>query len=173
MLLSIGATAAATNNTTVANGFNVSQISQSAGVVKSYVDTKYNLPNNITVGNKTVSNAQYLYLLTEATTHVANNNKSLITVNNISKATSVSETITYGTFTKSEYLAIAARIDSYIDSNNRLPNYVTTSIGTMKYSSLICMYSDIMIYYHKNNVLPATVSVESWYAQTLRAIWCY
>jgi hypothetical protein len=166
MLLSIGA-AAATTNSTATNGYNVTQVSQSAGVVKSYVDTNCALPKNVTVGNKTVSNAQFLYLMTQATTNVANNNKSSLAIKLISPASSPSETITTGTFTESQYLNIASRINSYINTNNRLPNYVTTSIGTMQYSSLICMFSNIMIYYKHNNKLPATESVQSWYAQTL------
>ena len=64
MLLSIGASAAATTNPT---SYNTSQISQAAGVVKNTVETKNSLPPNVTIGNTKVSNSQFLYLLTTAT----------------------------------------------------------------------------------------------------------
>ena len=165
MILSVGASAAA--NTTNSTSYNVSQISKSAGNVKSYVETNYSLPNNVTVGNQQVTTPQFLYLLTTATQNVAKSNKSSITLKNVSKAPSPSENLTSGTIYKSEYLTIASTINSFIKANGRAPNYVTTSLGKMEYQSLIYMYSKIMNYYNVNKVLPNTVSVKSWYATTL------
>ncbi len=161
MLLSIG-TSAATNTS-----FNSSQISQSASVTKHYVDINNNLPKNVTVGNSTVSNPQFLFLLTTATKNVASGSKSLISLRNVSYPANPSETVTNGTITKTEYLNIATRINSYITANGISPNYATTSLGNMKYQSLIYMYSKILNYYNIYKVLPNTVSVKSWYAQTL------
>ncbi len=166
MLLSIGASGAA-NSTTTNSTYNISQISQSAGTVKSYVETNYSLPNNVTVGKQQVTTSQFLYLLTTATQNVASGNKSSITLKNVSKASNPTENLTSGTFTKSQYLAIASTINAFITANGRLPNYVTTSLGTMKYQSLVYMYSKIMNYYNINKVLPNTVSVKSWYSTTL------
>ena len=87
MFLSIGSSAAANSTTVNSTSFNTSQISQSAGVVKSYVETNYGLPNKVTVGNNQVTQSQYLYLLTTATQNVANGNKSSITLRNVSAAT--------------------------------------------------------------------------------------
>ena len=166
MLLSIGASAAAV--TTNSTSFNTSQISQSASDVKHNVDTKYSLPSTVKVGNKIVTNSQFLYLLTSATKNVANgNSKNPVKLRDVSKPTSTKESVSSGTITKSEYVAIASRINSFIVNNNRLPSYVSTSRGNMKYQSFIYMYSKIMTYYKVNKVLPKTVSVKSWYAQTL------
>lgn len=163
MLLSLGATSAATNP----DSYNASQISQAASVVKHNVETKYNLPNNVTVGNTQVTNSQFLYLMTTATKNVANGNKSSINLRTVSNPTTPTETVTSGTITKSEYIILSNKINSYINVNDRLPNYATTSLGNMKYQSLIYMYSKILNYYNVNKVLPNTVSVKSWYAQTL------
>jgi hypothetical protein len=165
MILSIGASAAATANSTTT--YNTTQITQTASAVKYNVEHKYTLPNNVTIGNTQITNPEFLYILTTATKNAAKNNKSSIKFKNVSKATSPSETTTGGTLTKAQYLTIADQINSYVGANGKLPNYVNTAIGTMKYSSLEYMFSKIMAYYGVNKVLPNTVSVKSWYTLSL------
>ena len=170
MLLSVSSAAAAsTNNTTTIapTSFNTTQINQSASSVKTYVETKYGLPSEVQVGNKTVTSAQYLYLLTAAATKVNNGNKSSTVLKNVSYPPTPSETVTSGTLTKAQYLLIAKNTYAFINTNGRLPNYVTSPIGSMNYESLTYMFSKIMNFYNVEKQLPATVSVQSWYAQTL------
>ena len=161
MLCSIGASAAATTS------YNTSQIGQAAISVKHSVDNKYTLPSNVIVGSSKVTNSQFLYLLTKATKNVATGNKNQIQLRSVSNPTSTSETITGGKFTKTQYLTIADQINTYITANNIVPSYVTTPIGKMKYQSLIYMFSNIMAYNQVHKTLPSTVTVKSWYAQTL------
>jgi hypothetical protein len=165
MLLSIGASAAASANSTTT--YNTTQITQAASAVKYNVEHKYTLPNNVTIGNTQITNPEFLYILTTATTNAAKNNKSKIAFKNVSNAPSPSETTTGGTLTKTQYLTIAGQINSFVNANGRLPNYVNTAIGTMKYSSLEYSFSKIMDYYGINKVLPNTVSVKSWYTLSL------
>jgi len=160
MLLSIGASSAATT-------YNTSQISQAAVSVKHNVETNYGLPSSVTVNNSKVTNSQFLYLLTTATKNLAYNNKNPITLRTVSPPTSTSETITSGILTQSQYLTIANKTNSYIIANNRVPSYANTPLGMMKYQSLIYMYSKILYYNQVNKRLPSSVSVKSWYAQTL------
>lgn len=164
MVSSIGASAAVSSNTT---SFNSSQVAQSAGNVKTYVETQYGLPNKVTVGNKNVSTSQFLYLLSTATSNIGKNNKSKIYLRNVSNPTNPTETFKGGTITKSNYLTIASSINSYIAKYGKAPSYVTTSLGTIKYQSLVYMYSKVLNYYKSNNKLPSSVTVGSWYATTL------
>jgi hypothetical protein len=62
---------------------------------------------------------------------------------------------------------MAENITAFIAANGRLPNYVSTSLGNMKYQSLIYMYSDIMNFYKTYDRLPNYVSVNSWTQTTL------
>jgi hypothetical protein len=160
ILLSIGASAAATTS------YNTTQISKAAGVVKTNVDTKNSLPPNVSVGNTTVTNPQFLYLLTTATKNVYNKNNSSVKLRNVSNPTSPSENVKSGTLTKAQYITMASSINSYISTNGRLPNYVNSALGEMKYESLIYMYSKILNYYNIYKSLPNTVSVKSWYSLT-------
>ncbi len=168
MFLSIGASAAVNSNTSNSTSFNISQISQSAAVVNKTVATQYMLPSNVAVGSKNITPAQFLLLLTTATQNVKNGNNSSITLKNVSNPISEkSETITSGKINETEYLAIANSINTFVTANNRLPNYISTPLGTINYQSAIYMYSQIMSFFKENNRLPNYVSVESWYAATL------
>jgi len=162
MLMSIGA-AAASNSVS----YNTGQISQTAVDVKKTIETKNNLPNIVTIGNSKVTNSQFLYLLTTATKNVHDNNKASIKIKKVSTPASPSETLKSGTLSESQYLSIANSINSYINANGKIPNYVKTPLGNMKYQSMIYMYSKIMSYYHVNKKLPSSVSVKSWFSQTL------
>ena len=165
MILSIGASAAATANSTT--NYSTTQIIQMASAVKYNVEHKYTLLNNVTIGDTQITNPEFLYILTTATKNAANNNKSVIAFKTVSKAAAPIETTTGGTLTKAQYLAIADQINSYVRANGKLPDYVNTTIGTMKYSSLEYMFSKVMAYYGTNKVLPNTVSVKSWYTLSL------
>lgn len=165
MFASIGASAAV-NTTNISNTTNTSQVSQEAGVVKSYVEANDSLPTNITVGNQNISQAQFLYLLTTATQNVNSSNNSSINIQNVSAAPNPSENVTNGTLNKTEYVSLASKVTSFVTTNGRLPNYVTTSIGTIQYQNLVYIYSKILAFYTANNRLPTTVSVTSWAALT-------
>jgi hypothetical protein len=163
MIVSIGASAA----TSTTGNYSVSQIGQSAGNVKNYVETQNSLPSKVSVGNKNVTTAQFLYLMTSATSNLAKNNKNSIYFKNVSNPTSPSETFKGGTINKTTYLSMASSVNSYIAKYGKAPNYVTTAQGTIKYQSMVYMYSKIMNYYKINNKLPTSVTLKSWYAQTL------
>ena len=164
LFLSIGSSAAASNTN---NSCTNSQITQSASNVKNYVETQYALPSTVKVGNKTVTSSQFLYLETLATSNLGNGNTKNVTIKNVSVASNPKENLTSGKLSKTEYLSMASKINSYITINGKLPNYVTTSLGAMGYQSVVYMYSKILNYYNINKVLPSTVSVNSWYANTL------
>jgi len=166
IFLSTGASAA-TITTNSTNSFNNSQITQSATNVKKYVETEYTLPNTVKVANQTVTAPQFLYLMTKTTQNLGNKVSINVTLKNVTKSISPSENLTSGKINKTEYLSIANRINNYITANGKLPNYVTTSLGKMGYQSVIYMYSKILNYYNVYNYLPSTVSVNSWYANTL------
>ncbi|MTK63269.1 MAG: hypothetical protein F8N15_01720, partial [Methanobacterium sp.] len=163
MLLSIGASAAASTT----GNYSINQIGQSSANVKNYVETQNGLPSKVSIGNKNVTTAQFLYLMTTATTNLNKSNKNNITLKNVSNPTNPTETFKGGTITKTTYLSMATSVNSYIAKYGKAPNYVTTSQGLIKYQSMVYMFSKIMNYYKVNNRLPTSVSLKSWYAQTL------
>lgn len=57
---------------------------------------------------------------------------------------------------------MAERLIRYVEQHNQLPNYITDNKGKkMKVSDYVYMFSRILIYYDKNNKLPAYANVNS------------
>lgn len=157
MFLSMGAASAASTFTT-------SSISDSAGDVKNSIETNKTLPTSVTVDNQQVTPSQFLYLLAQGLQKVnkSSSNPATVTLKSVTAPTSPSESVTSGSLLKTEYLSIANKITTFVDTYGRLPNYVTTSLGKMRYENLVYTLSKVMNYYDTYNRLPSTVSVKSW-----------
>ncbi len=148
------------NTTSVSQtSFSLSQVNNATTRVKSFVDTNKRLPNYVTISNQEVTMPQFLQLVTEDLINTNAGSKTSVTMGSVSIPPNPSESFTSGDITKTEYLKIANSILAFINSNGRAPNYVTTSLGTMNYESLIYDYSKIMNFYLTNNKLPNYVSV--------------
>ncbi|MGB9979555.1 Ig-like domain-containing protein [Methanobacterium sp.] len=154
------------SNVSAANSTSVTtdQVINASSVVKSYVETNHTLPNTVNVGGNQVSMPQFLELSTTALLNINSNSNAPIALGNYNSAAAPSENITSRNITKTEYLDIANRVKSYIDFNGQAPNYATqTSTGdTIRFESMVYMYSKILNYYKTNNVLPNYVSVNAW-----------
>ncbi|MEN6592890.1 MAG: transglutaminase domain-containing protein [Methanobacterium sp.] len=137
-------------------------IIKSADTVKNYVETKKTVPNTVTVGSKTVTKEQYLYLLSSTTTNLNKNSKTSVTVKTVSKAPNPTENVKTGTLTKSEYVKLSGKITTFVNTYGRLPNFITTSKGKMNPDNLIYTYAKITAFYKTNNRLSNTVSVAPW-----------
>jgi transglutaminase-like putative cysteine protease len=148
------------NTTSVSQtSFSLSQVNNASTRVKSFVDTNKRLPNYVTISNQEVTMPQFLQLVTEDLINTNAGSKTSVTMGSVSIPPNPSESFTSGDITKTEYLKIANSILAFINSNGRAPNYVTTSLGTMNYESLIYDYSKIMNFYLTNKKLPNYVSV--------------
>lgn len=137
----------------------MSQVNTAAATVKSYYETNGRLPNYVTINNQQVSMSSFLYLLTTGTIKASSGSTAAITLKNVNAATNESGTIKSGNIQKSEFLTIAQNIKSFIETNGRAPNNVATSLGTMKFSSVVYMFSKIMNYYKTYSRLPNYVSM--------------
>ena len=154
------------SNVSAANSTNVTtgQVINASGVVKSYVETNHKLPDTVNIAGKQVNMQQFLELSTTAVTNINKNSSATIALKDYNKATAPSENITSRNINKTEYLDMANRVKSYMDSNGRAPNYVTqASTGDrVSFESSVYMYSKILNYYKTNNRLPNYVSVNPW-----------
>ena len=144
------------------NWFTTKKITEAAGRVNKYIKTNHKLPNYVTIGNNRLSMPQFLKLLTTGLIHINNSKKSSINIKTVNGPTNIKETIKSGSITKTEYLNLAVRIQSYINSNGRAPNYATSSLGNIGYPSMIYMYSRILSYYNDNKVLIKSALIKPW-----------
>lgn len=142
-----------------------SQIKDAAGRVKSFIEKNDRLPNYVTIGSKQVSMSQYLKLVNQETLNLDGSSGSL-TVGSVSGPTNPTESVKSGNIQKSEYLKLAKNILNFMNSNGRAPNYASSSLGTIRYESLVYAFSRVVAFHDDNSRLPNYVSVKSWTSQT-------
>jgi len=66
-----------------------------------------------------------------------------------------------GTLYKSEYVTVANNVYNYINSNGRAPNYASSSLGNIRYESLVYAYARIVNFYRVNVRLPDSVAISN------------
>jgi hypothetical protein len=142
-----------------------SQIKDAADRVKSFIEKNDRLPNYVTIGSKQVSMSQYLKLVNQETLNLYGSSGSL-TVGSVSRPTNPTESVKSGNIQKSEYLKLAKNILNFMNSNGRAPNYASSSLGTIRYESLVYAFSRVVAFHDDNSRLPNYVSVKSWTSQT-------
>jgi len=142
--------------------FTKTSVVNTADDVKNYVETKNKIPCKVVVSNKNVTSAQYLYLLTSTVGKIYKNSSTPTTLKYVGNPTTPTETLISGSLPKSEYIKIASTINTYINTNGRIPNYVSTSLGKIRFENLIYTYSKVLNFYRINKRLPNYVSVSPW-----------
>ena len=142
--------------------FTIAQIVSAAGDVKGYVEAYKALPTLINVAGVYVNQAQFLYLLTTCTSQLNAGITTSIGLISADVAQNPSETLTSGNLNKSEYLDLASRIISFMDSNGVAPNYGSTTLGKIRFESLIYLYSRVVAFYGTNNYLPNYAVMKTW-----------
>lgn len=160
--MAAGSTSTATTTTKIT----FYQLDKSANNVKKFVDTNKRLPNYVTINNLQLTMPQYLMLLSTGVVNLKNSNTGSITLKTVKAAGNPTQSVKTGNLGKTEYLKMAGNLKTFIGSYGRLPNYLTSSLGKMRYESLIYTYSKVVIFYDDNKRLPNTVSVKSWTANS-------
>ena len=154
---------AAAGETKVAStSFTTSQINNAAARVKAYIEINHKLPNYVTIGTSKVQMSDFLRLLTANLLQINSGKKISITLKTVSNPSKASESVKSGTVTKSGYLDLAKRMNTFIASNGVLPNYATSSLGKLNCKSLIYMFSKVLTFYNTNSRLPNYVTVKPW-----------
>jgi len=125
----------------------IDQLKNASKTVKSYIETNHALPSTVTISGTQVTMPQFLKLLATAVTNINGKLNATIVLQNYNTANSPSETVTGGRLNTTSYVNYAGTIISSMDSNGKAPNYISSSIGNVRYESLVYMYSLIMDYY--------------------------
>jgi hypothetical protein len=168
-----GSAAAESGNTSTlssgqAAGITVSQseLFSAASRVKSFINTNHRLPTTVTVGDNQLSMAQYLQLVTQGFYDLNYGKSRSIVVDDVNDPSAPKASVVTGNIPKSEYVQIARSIIDYIDNNGQAPNYVSSSIGSLRFDSLIYSFSKIVNFYESNNRMPTNVAVSPLYGQS-------
>lgn len=103
-------------------------------------------------------------LLSNGVINLNSGKTSSITVRNVGYPSNPVQGIKSGSLSKSEYVVRAASLYKFGNTYGRLPNYLSTSLGQIRYESLISMYSRIMVFYGTYKRLPNYATVTTWSA---------
>ncbi|EKQ51400.1 MAG: transglutaminase-like enzyme, predicted cysteine protease [Methanobacterium sp. Maddingley MBC34] len=142
--------------------FTIQQITSVASEVKSFVDVTKSLPEYIKIGGLYVNQSQFLYLITSATLNINNENDELIILSKATIPQVINEDMVTGSLMIDEYVQLAQNIKTYIETNEKTPSEMSTSLGLVGYKSLIYMYSRALNQYNLNHALPVLITLKAW-----------
>ncbi len=143
-------------------GFSLNQITEAASWVKSYIETNKALPSTVQVGGTNLNMAQFLYLVSMATTQLRYGGSAYLTVGNFSLPSSSTEQLSTQAISIETYVDLAQKIVDYMSSNGAAPQNMALNGQTIGYNSEIYLYSRILTYYGTNNDLPQSIVVKTW-----------
>ena len=144
--------------TTSAGTVTLSQVDNAANTVNNFINTNNRLPNYVTINNQQITMPEFLNILTTGVLDANSGSSTSIPVKNVNSAAKPSGTFKAGTLTKTEYLTVAKSVNSFIATNGRAPNYATTPLGQVSFSSLIHMFSMVLTYYLNHGTLPSSIT---------------
>ena len=119
------------------NWFVTNNITEAAGQVQAYIEANHRLPNFVQVSNIQISMPQFLKLLTTGLIQVNKGSNAHIGLESVQKTTSSIESLKSRNIGKSEYVDLANRIQNFMDSSGKAPNYASSTLGNIRYESLI------------------------------------
>ncbi|MDO5850406.1 MAG: transglutaminase-like domain-containing protein [Methanobacteriaceae archaeon] len=139
----------------------VAQVISASATVKTYVEKNGVLPNTVTIGNNSVSIAQFAYLASESI-KLLNAKKATSTLINVTTVTGSSFTCSVNkTASLAAYLTMANTVSSSCSSKNVAPDYVTAGSSKIDYRLYTYGFAKILVWYKNNGVLPNTCSFDS------------
>jgi hypothetical protein len=142
--------------------FNNYQIEEASSRVKNYIESNQVLPNYVKIENCDVTMAQFLELLTTSLIQISNGADGQMLLKSINAPLNSNGNYSSGTIYKADYINMAQRIKSFMDSNSISPNYATSTLGNIQFETLIYIYSKIMNFEFVNGYLPNYVTVAQW-----------
>lgn len=145
--------------------FTSDQINSASSKVKSFVETNHRLPSYVTINNYQVGMPQFLELMAENLLNINSGLKTSVTLKTVNSPSNPTETVKTGNILQSEYQSLAQSIKSAVTSTGSAPNYISSSLGQIRFESLVYTFSKILNYQATNQRLPSYVSVTPWTTQ--------
>ncbi len=137
----------------------IKQLIAASNNVKSYIEKNHKLPSTVKIGSITYKTSDYLYLVSKAIINLKSGDKSNIPVKHIDSPSSPSSTYSKGNLYN--YLDVAKSIVKTADSKGKMPNTVSSKLGTIGYNSLVYAFARVVGFCDDNGRLPAFVAIKS------------
>ena len=143
----------------VINKVSLDQIIAASQKVKSYVEDNEKLPSSVKIGKLTVSTAEYLYIASKAIINLNSNKTSDISIKKVSNPSKPGSAENVGNL--NDYVAVAKSIVSKVNSNGKMPDSVSSSIGTIGYKAAVYAFARVVAFYGDENRMPSYVAITS------------
>lgn len=143
-----------------------SQLQTTVYSLQTFIEKHNEMPTTVTIAGKDISIAQFLQILAQNLLDIYNDQSSTLMTQNISMAPSPVENIESGTIQKTEYIQLIENLISFTNTNSRLPNYLSTTLGKMRYESSLYLLLKVNSFYNINGRLPGYVSLTPWTGTT-------
>ncbi|MCC7550334.1 MAG: pseudomurein-binding repeat-containing protein [Methanobacterium sp.] len=141
----------------LSNGFPVSKVPDLAQeIVKSGTDF-----NSITYSGVTLDKNQCLYLLSRGIVMINNGETGNIPIKNYEDPDNPYGTASSATITKNDYVDMAQRTYTWMDSYGISPNYIGITVSgepDLSMDNMLSLYSKILAQYKSSGQLPETVT---------------
>ena len=139
----------------------ISDIVAAANTLKSTIASKGAVPTTVSVGGVSYSTSQFLYMMAKAIGYINSGKTSTQILPVASEAPSnPSGSVKEGNLTTKEFVDLATRVSTFITNNGQAPNYASTSLGNMKYGSLVETFAKVLSFYKTDKRLPAYITIE-------------
>jgi transglutaminase-like putative cysteine protease len=122
------------------------------------------LPGSIAVGPVTVTPAQFLYLACKVAVGLNNGSTSGKLTVPVAEEPGNPQNVVTGQSYKADYIDMAGRIATYIETNKQAPNCATSNElgGYVGYHELISAFARILAFWKSDDMLPNYVTISVW-----------
>jgi hypothetical protein len=117
------------------------------------------VPDFVTVGGKSYTSAEFLYLMSKT---IVNKNKAIVSnidTVKVVKGKSVKGTDIKGKLSSKKIYSYSKHIVNYVEKNNKAPSFISTSIGKMKYETVLFTFAKYLSKTKTNGKLVSSVSI--------------
>lgn len=127
-------------------------ILQEAVEIRDFTNKNKQLPKYATISGSQFTPPQYCYVMSKLLSKMSLPTISKVVVKNPTQ--SWGDNFSNVQILKNDYIDIAKRVSSYIETHNQAPNYATYNGKNIKFELYTYCFAKILSYYKENNRLP-------------------
>ena len=139
----------------------VKDVLSAATHLKEYIEANYTLPSKIKVAGESYTTPQMLAMMSQALLVInKESDKDIVALLVADPDNSTGKDI-HSKLSMNDYLKVNRLIFNYTSTNKQAPCNITSSLGDIKYETLVYLESRILDYYAVNNKLASFVVVNN------------
>ena len=143
----------------VVNSVTIKQLIAASKNVRNYIEKNHKLPSTVKIGGITYDTADYMYLASKAIVNLKSGSKANILVKDVKNPSKPSSTYSAGNLYN--YLSVAKSIVKTSNSKGKMPNTVSSKLGTIGYKTAVYAFARVVAFYGENNRMPSFVEIKS------------